>query len=400
MNDKYSEQETEMCAKAKEEETEKKAKDDLLIKLGKLAFKYLERDTLIFYEKDLRDCGIDEESGTIQAGLCTQIFREEAAECGRNMFSFVHLSVQEFLAALYMLHMHATGQTNLFMTTWPQKVKWFFNKSRFNLYKGCLDRALLSENGHLDLFVRFLLGLAPLLEPKIRYPLNVILPHLSENVKEMSIAKTVDDIKRQINESNSTERIINLFHCLNELGDNSMVEEIERYMSSSAEKNLTPVQCSALAYLLLMSAEVLEEFDLKKYLRSDEGLHRMLPVVSIAQRVQLNQCHLSKSSCGMVASSIQGPHSNLRELDMSDNNLYDEGVELLCEGLKAPQCKLVTLRLNGCKFTEKSSKALAEVLQSPNSLTEMDLSGNDLGDSGVQLLSKGLANPHCRLQTL
>ncbi|XP_063052763.1 NACHT, LRR and PYD domains-containing protein 12-like [Engraulis encrasicolus] len=400
MNDKYSEQETEMLAEAKEEETEQKAKDDLLIKLGKLAFKYLERDTLIFYKKDLRDCGIDVKPG-VQTGLCTQIFREEAAECGKNMFSFVHLSVQEFLAALYMLHMHATGQTNVFKTHLLQKVKWFFKKSRFELYKDCLDRALQSQNGHLDLFVRFLLGLAPLLEPKLRYPLDEILPHLSEHVKEMSIPKTVNYIKRQISESSSPERIINLFHCLSELGDNTLVEEINRYTSSSAEHNLTPVQCSTLAYLQLTSVEVLEEFDLRKYLRSEEGLHRMLPLVSISKRVQLNKCHLSKASCGKLASTLQEPHSNLQELDMSDNVLQDEGVELLCGGLKAPQCKLVTLRLNRCHLSKASCGMLASTLQGSHSnLQELDMSDNALEDEGVELLCEGLKAPQCKLAKL
>ncbi|XP_063062776.1 NLR family CARD domain-containing protein 3-like [Engraulis encrasicolus] len=391
MNEKYF-KEDEMCAEDK---------GALLIKLGKLAFKYLEKDTLIFYKKDLLECEIEVESGALQAGLCTQIFKKENAECGESMFSFVHLSVQEFLAALYMVHMHATGHTNLFITTGMQKFKWCFSKSRFNLYKVCLKKALLSQNGHLDLFVRFLVGLAPLLEPEIKYPLDAILPHLSKDVKDMSITKTVDYIKKQINKTSSPERIINLFHCLNELGDNSMVEEIERYMSSSVEKNLTPVQCSALAYLLIMSAEVLEEFDLKKYLKSDEGLHRMLPVVCISQRVQLNQCHLSKASCEMLASTLQGLHSHLHELEMSHNELQDKGVELLCEGLRVPQCRLGTLRLSGCLISESGCRCLATALTSnPSHLKRLDLSYNHPGESGLKLLSARLEDPHCQLEIL
>ncbi|XP_063046033.1 NLR family CARD domain-containing protein 3-like [Engraulis encrasicolus] len=378
-----------------------KTEEDLLIKLGKLAFKYLEKDTLIFYEKDLRECHIDVKSGALQVGLCTQIFKEETAVCGRHMFSFVHLSVQEFLAALYMLHMHATSKTNLFITSFRQKVKWLHDNSRFNLYKCCLKKALLSQNGHLDLFVRFILGLAPLLEPKIKYPLNAILPDLSEDVKEMSITKTVDYIKRQISEDISLERTINLFHCLNELGDTSLVEEIKRYMSSSTEKNLTPVQCSTLAYLLLVSAEVLDEFDLKKYLRSEEGLHRMLPVICISQRVQLNQCQLSKASCGMLASTLQRSYSNMQELDMSDNYLQDIGVELLCKGLKVPQCKLAKLRLSSCLISAKGCTFLAVALTSnPFHLKELDLSYNHPGKSGLKLLSARLEDPHCKLELL
>ncbi|KAG5278226.1 hypothetical protein AALO_G00096610 [Alosa alosa] len=93
-----------------------------------------------------------------------------------------------------------------------------------------------------------------------------------------------------------------------------------------------------------MSAEDLEEFDLRKYLKSDKGLLRMLPVVKVSRRLWLNWCHLSKVSCQLLASVLQMTPSHLRELDMSDNDLQDEGVELLSVGLKDQQCKLETLR--------------------------------------------------------
>ncbi|XP_062396854.1 NLR family CARD domain-containing protein 3-like [Sardina pilchardus] len=388
MNEKYK-------AKMSAEE-----KGQLLVKLGKLAFKHLEKGTLIFYEKDLTECGIDVTSGTLRAGLCTQIFNVASATTGEELFSFVHLSVQEFLAALYLLKKNSTHWTNRpLVNTLKEKTSWLSKHSRVNLYTSAVDEALQSQNGHLDLFVRFLLGLAPMLEPKIRSPLDLILPRLY--VREESISKTVQHIKVKIRESISSERIINLFHCLNELGDNTLVDEINRYIKSAdEEKKLTPAQCSALAYVLLMSTEDLEEFDLKKYLRSQEGFRRMLPVVKVSRKVWLNQCHLSKTSCEMMASVLQRTPSHLRELDMSNNDLQDEGVKLLCVGLRGPQCKLETLRLAGCELTEESCKAVASALQSSISLKELDLSHNDLKDSGFQLLSTGLSSPHCKLTTL
>ncbi|XP_062398672.1 NACHT, LRR and PYD domains-containing protein 12-like [Sardina pilchardus] len=376
-------------------------KGQLLVKLGKLAFKHLEKGTLIFYEEDLRECDINVNTGALHAGLCTKIFKKESAISGESIFSFVHLSVQEFLAALYLLHTHAIDQANLFIKTPWEKIKWNFNYSRFDLYKMSLERALLNENGQLDLCLRFLLGLAPMLEPEVRFPLNNVLPQLG--VGQLSIKKTVEYIKKKIeNENIPPERIINLFHCLNELGDDSLVEEINRYMSSAdEEKRLTPAQCSALAYLLLMSAEELEEFDLKKYLKSEEGLHRMLPVVSVSRRVCLNQCHLSKASCEMMASVLQSAPSHLRELDMSDNDLQDEGVKLLCVGLRKPQCKLETLRLSLCLITHEGCSLLSSALKSnPSYLKQLDLSYNHPGDSGVRELTDRLNDPGCKLETL
>ncbi|XP_062396080.1 NACHT, LRR and PYD domains-containing protein 12-like isoform X1 [Sardina pilchardus] len=376
-----------------------KEKGQLLVKLGELAFKHLEKGTLIFYGKDLQDCGIDVKAGALQAGVCTQIFNVESAVAEEKIFSFVHLSVQEFLAALYVLHKNATCRLgNRLPTPWRKTINWLSPPSRSDLYQLAVDKALQSQNGHLDLFVRFLLGLAPMLEPQIRPPLNNVLPQLV--VRETSIKNTVQYIKEVIKRDNSSERTINLFHCLNELGDHSLVEEINGYINSADKKKLTPAQCSALAYLLLMSAEELEEFDLKKYLRSEEGLHRMLPVVKVSRRAWLNQCQLTKASGKLLASVLQRTPSHLRELDLSDNDLQDEGVNLLCVGLGDPQCKLEILRLVGCGLTEKSGGVLAFALQSVNShLRELDLSKNNLGDCGGKLGSDAL-NLHCTMETL
>ncbi|XP_076142685.1 NACHT, LRR and PYD domains-containing protein 12-like [Alosa pseudoharengus] len=376
-----------------------KEKGQFLLKLGKLAFKHLKNGTLIFYKKDLKKCKISEKSGALQSGVCTQIFKKESAITGESIFSFVHLSVQEFLAALYVLHKGVQWE-NPFLKTRKQKMSWLFTHTRFDLFRFAVENALQSQNGHLDLFVRFLLGLAPMLEPKIQHPLDMVLPQLA--VREVSINKTIQFIKQKIREDISPERIINLFHCLNELGDNSLVEEINRYINSADEEgNLTPTQCSALAYLLLMSATDMEEFDLKKYLRTEEGLRRMLPIVKVSGRVWLNQCHLSKASCKMMASVLQGTPSHLRKLDMSDNDLQDEGVELLCVGLRDPQCKLETLRLSQCHLSVSSCERIASVLQGrPYHLRELDMSGNELQDEGVELLCVGLRDPQCKLGTL
>ncbi|XP_031418530.1 NACHT, LRR and PYD domains-containing protein 12-like isoform X2 [Clupea harengus] len=389
MDDKYSE----------DKKMSAEEKGQFLVKLGKLAFKHLDKGTLIFYEKDLAECHIDVNWGALQAGVCTQIFNMASGSTGENVFSFVHLSVQEFLAALFVLH-KGVHWANPFLKTWKEKISWWFTHTRFDLYRFALEKALQSQNGHLDLFVRFLLGLAPMLEPEMRSPLDVVLPQLA--IREVSIKKTVQYIKKKIRKDISPERIINLFHCLNELGDNSLVEEINRYINSADEKkNLTPAQCSALAYLLLMSAKDLDEFDLKKYLKSEEGLRRLLPVVKVSRRVWLNQCHLSKASCEMMASVLQGTPSHLRELDMGGNYLQDEGMELLCVGLRDPQCKMETLRLNRCDLSKASCEMMASLLQgTPSHLRELDMSNNYLQDEGMELLCVGLRDPQCKMETL
>ncbi|XP_076146026.1 NACHT, LRR and PYD domains-containing protein 12-like isoform X2 [Alosa pseudoharengus] len=373
-------------------------KGQLLIKLGKLAFRHLEKGTLMFFEKDLIACDLDVKSGAFDAGVFTEILKMESDITGENTFSFVHLSVQEFLAALYVLHESGKGENPLLKTV-SEKISWSSTPSRSHLYEFAVEKALQSNVGQLDLFLCFLLGLAPMLEPEIQPPLDVVLPQLA--TREVSTEKTVQYIKEKIKEDVSLERLIKLFHCLNELGDSSLAEEIIGYINSEEEKILTPAQCSSLAYLLLISAEELEEFDLKKYLRSEAGLHRMLSVIKVSRRVWLNRCCLSKASCELLASVLQGIASHVRELDMSDNDLQDEGVELLCVGLRDPQCKLETLRLNRCHLSHESCELLESVLrESTSHLRELDMSDNDLQDEGVELLCVGLSDPQCKLETL
>ncbi len=55
-------------------------------------------------------------------------------------------------------------------------------------------------------------------------------------------------------------------------------------------------------------------------------------------------CNLTAQSCGSLSSVVQSSNSVLRELDLSNNDLQDSGVMLLSNGLKSPNSKLEILR--------------------------------------------------------
>ncbi|XP_031676818.1 NLR family CARD domain-containing protein 3-like [Oncorhynchus kisutch] len=374
------------------EETGPHWNKESILSLGKLAFQQLVNGNLIFYEEDLKEAGIDVNEASVYSGLCTQLFKEERGLYQDKVYCFVHLSIQEFLAAVYVFLSFINNNENL-MDKLQTK-----DEPEVTVYKSAVDKALQSETGNLDLFLRFLLGLS--LESNQKHLRGLLTKTRS---RSQSQEETVIYIKEKIGEDLSPERSINLFHCLNELNDHSLVEEIQSFLRSGSlsEPNLSPAQWSALVFVLLTSEQELNVFDLKKYSRSEEGLLRLLPVVKASRAALLSGCGVTEEGCASLVSALSSNPSHLRELDLSNNDLKDSGVELLSNGLGNPHCKLETLRLTVCKLTDTSCEVLASVLSSnPSHLRELDLSNNDLKDSGVELLSAGLENPHCKLETL
>ncbi|XP_052472131.1 NLR family CARD domain-containing protein 3-like [Carassius gibelio] len=215
---------------------EKKSKDkEMIFKLGKLAYEQLDRGNLIFYEEDLRECGIDVTEASVYSGFSSERF------------------------------------------------------SLSDLHKKAVDVALQSKNGHLDLFLQFLLGLS--VESH-----QVLLQGLMKQTRSRSDRnqKTVKYIKKKIRTIDCPEKSINLFHCLNELGDHSLVDEIQQYLRSGTinKAKLSSSQWSAVVFVLLTSEDKLDEFNLNKFVGGNNKaenmkvLQKLLPVIKESRSVQ------------------------------------------------------------------------------------------------------------------
>ncbi|XP_071216041.1 protein NLRC3-like isoform X1 [Salvelinus alpinus] len=436
-----------------------KSDKEIILKLAKLAFEHLTKSNFIFYEKDLRECGIDIKKVSVQSGLCTEIFKQEVGLYSKTVYCFLHLTIQEYFAALYLLYCYTTDNMEVLKSflndtlveedsLLSKHVGYHLDASQRDgpgeslesdqleyceeistleeepeehcllddeavegsdsesselvlhekpafhvLLKSAVLNALESENGHLDIMLRFLLGLS--------LDSNQIL--LQDLLPEMeSCAESVEETKKYIKEMlryyKSPERCINLLFCLAEINDNTLLEEVQAYLrpGNHGGKKLSPEQCTALAYVL-MSTGILHEFDPKKYNTSEEGQWRMIPVVKCCINALLSNWNITEKLCGVVASALKSSNSPLQKLDLSYNYLQNSSMDLICAGLSSQHCKLKILRLNRCNLTAECCSALESALSSDSShLRDLDLSDNELQDSGVKLLSAGLQ----KLETL
>uniref|UniRef100_A0A669CR08 NACHT domain-containing protein n=2 Tax=Oreochromis niloticus TaxID=8128 RepID=A0A669CR08_ORENI len=317
----------------------------------KLAFNQLQKDSLMFSEEEITDDKNTFTGVSVYPKMFSCLFKEEhqRRKDGNKVFSFVHRSVVEFLAALFMVldshikNMEAKSQDCVRRTGNP------FSQTHLpEIYINTVDKAVQSLDGHFDLFLHFLLGLS--LQTN-KPPLQDLLTQTGSN--SQTIKLTVDYVRKKVRENPSPERRISLFLCLNELKDGSLVEEIQQFLKSGTVlDDLSPAQWSALAFIILSSQKDLDVFDLKKYSASEKAFLGLLPVVEASNKALLNGCNLSERSFEALCSLLGSKSSSVTELDLSNNKLQDSEVKLISSLLNNPHCKLQTVRTSNISLKD------------------------------------------------
>ncbi|XP_023185118.1 NLR family CARD domain-containing protein 3-like isoform X14 [Xiphophorus maculatus] len=364
-----------------------------LLKLGRLAFEHLEKGNIMFYQEDLEQCGLDVTEASVYSGVCTEIFKRESVIFQKPVYCFVHLSIQEFLAAVYMLHCFTSRKSEVIRRFLEEECN---ETSLEDFMEKVMKKSLSSENGHLDLFVRFLHGLT--VESNQRL-LEDLLGQ-TENSPE-TIQRIITNLKEMNTDRISTDRRINIFYCLVEMNDVSFYQEIQRLLVSG--KQLSVTDCSALAFMLQMSEKVLDNLDLEKYNTSPDGRLRLVPAVRNCRKARLGGCWLENYECEVLASALKS-NPDLTELEINQifiNGGGDSDLKPLVEILESSVSKVKNLRLNLCSLSETSWTSLFSALKSkPTHLTRLDLIGTNLEGSGVKELCGFLQTEGCRLETL
>ncbi|KAG2459767.1 NLRP3 protein, partial [Polypterus senegalus] len=163
---------------------------------------------------------------------------------------------------------------------------------------------------------------------------------------------------------------------------------------------LSPLECAVLGSVISCCGE-LKELDLSDTELTPECIRRLAPGLICCRRVDLSLCHLTSRCCSVLSSALSSPHSRLTELELSSNNMEDSGVDELCGRLRSENCKLEKLSLSSCDLSSRCCSALSLALSSPHlQLTKLDLSKNNMGDLGVAQLCEGLRSENCKLKKL
>ncbi|KAJ1121379.1 hypothetical protein NDU88_009490 [Pleurodeles waltl] len=355
-----------------------------LKRLSALAEEGVPQQKILFEEDDLVKHGVDM-LALKSLFLNNLIFKEYTTTV--SVYSFIHLSFQEFFAALFYILEGNSAETRS-----PQQ---------------CDVTTLLREytdldNNHWMLTVRFLFGLIN--EERLERMKRRFHWKVSPEIKATLLEWITERLKQE--EVELTSRTMELFHCLYETQDEEFVKRATRDLKRISlstnttlygDKTMDSMDFRALAFCLKNSD--VQNIDLQMTKIRPEDVTILISGLTRCSRLRLIQCFLTGPCCEDLVSVLK-TNTSLTELDLGGNALGDSGVKKLCEGLKHPNCKLQKLRLGGCSLTGSCYEDLTSSLKTNTTLTLLDLNANKLTDFGVKKLCEGLKHPNCKLQKL
>ncbi|XP_040891396.1 NACHT, LRR and PYD domains-containing protein 12-like [Toxotes jaculatrix] len=343
----------------------KASNSDIIGKLKKLAVLRMGEGN-VMYEDDLLKCDISAEEASAFSEECPLVLREEKGLYNTTVFRFGHSSIQEFLAA--------SAKVDNIEASPLQSICCQF----------LVDEALQNAEGKYDVFLRFVFGL----------------------IKERHILEPTDWLfdytKKKILENILSYSAVSLLHCLREYDSQALLIEVQFFLKFgfSPIREFSSMHWKFMIQRTRAFEGMRDNFEMQVSTKCDERLLRQLPAILKSRKAMLRFSNLTDKCCPALAAVLSTRESYLRELDLGYNSISDSGVRTLLEGLSDPNCRLKTLRLQGCGVTSQACVYLATALTQSPKLRELDLSRNEIGDDGLRHLSDGLRSAQCQLDTL
>ncbi|XP_050019531.1 NACHT, LRR and PYD domains-containing protein 3 isoform X1 [Alexandromys fortis] len=351
---------------------------------------------ILFEECDLRKHGL--QMTDVSAFLRMNVFQKEV-DCER-VFSFSHMTFQEFFAAMYYLL--EEEEEGVAMRKGPAGCSDLLNRD----VKVLLENYGKFEKGYLIFVVRFLFGLVN--QERSSYLEKKLSCKISQQVR-LELLKWIE-VKAKAKMLQRQPSQLELFYCLYEMQEEDFVQRamdhfpkieinlstrMDHVVSSFCIKNCSRVKTLSLGFLHNSPKEEEE----KGGSEHTDQVHCVFPEPQAACSSRLANCYLTSGFCRGLFSSLS-TNENLTELDLSDNTLGDPGMRVLCEALQHPGCNIQRLWLGRCGLSHQCCFDISSVLSHSQKLKELDLSDNALGDFGVRLLCVGLKHLFCSLQKL
>ncbi|KAL1251627.1 hypothetical protein QQF64_019423 [Cirrhinus molitorella] len=366
---------------------------ELIKKLAALAYWKLKEQNAMFSKEDLRKYRITPDEALRYPGIIICVSECKFGYNRTKLFSFVHLSVQEFFAALFVFHEFLSGnQDSLGLT----KAKGGQKSNLSDFLKSVIDVAVESTNEHLDLFICFLFGISC---DSSRRILEGLLPRLEDSSLEehKKVTKYIKLLRRK---DLSPERCLSLVRCIVELKDRSFLQmpDLEH---SRTKKPLTLFQCTLLAFRFVMSDMDHDEFVLREFNITLEGFQRFSPAITCFRKAMLKGSGFTEKHCDVLVPFLTSPNSHLTHLDLSHNNLGLSALKQLSRAFCDPKCQIQMLNLSHNGLHGQDMEPIKDMLLGPNvNLKILDLSDNHLEDEGVKIISAGLRSARCHLEVL